>query len=207
MDKENTIPTYISSLNLLIASVLLGCVALIKKKEKSSLWKQWAILGFIFLFLSFDESASLHEGVSKKFNMLVGGFEGTTHYAWAILGSGLILGFLLYFKSFLFSLPASSRNRFILSGAIFLIGALGIEAVGGYLVSKVGYDELSYKLCAFAEESLEMLGIYCFIWSLFGYIDGSLATQKVAIPEQAILRIKPEEERVEVYHKLAQEIA
>lgn len=205
MDEENTIPTYISSLNLLIAAGLLGMIAFVLKRRDGKFWKQWAILGFVFFFLSLDESASLHEGVSSRFNIMVGGLSGTTHYAWAILGSALMLGFLVYFSRFIFSLPTGSRNLFILCGAIYLAGALGAEAFGGFIASQVGKETILYQISVVVEESLEMLGIYLFIWTLFRYIGNHLVVHQQAEPERAALRIRPVEE--DQYGELLQERA
>lgn len=205
MDEENTIPTYISSLNLLIAAGLLGIIALVLKRRDGKFWKQWAILGSIFFFLSLDESASLHEGVSSRFNIMVGGLSGTTHYAWAILGSVIILGFLVYFSRFIFSLPSQSRNLFIFCGTVYLAGALGSEALGGYIASQVGKETILYQISVVAEESLEMLGIYLFIWSLFRYISNHLVVKQISEPERAVLKIRPIEE--EQYDEFMQERA
>lgn len=210
MDAENTVPTFISSMNLLIAAGLLGFIAYIIKRRDGKHWKQWSIMGIIFFILALDETSSFHEGVASRFNVMVGGMSGTTHYAWAILGSVLILGFLVYFSRFIFSLPASTRNRFVMSGVIFLGGAIGVEALGGYISTLTGYDSMFYHMSVVAEESMEMLGIYLFIWSLFRYVGESLVVAKESVPERAILRIKPEvevEEEVEHFGKLAQERA
>lgn len=208
MDEENTIPTYISSLNMLIAAVILGIIALIIKRRKGEFWKQWAIMGSIFFLLSLDESASIHEGISSRFNVMVGGLSGTTHYAWAILGSVLIVGFLIYFSRFIFALPVKTRNRFILSGAVFLAGAIGVEALGGFIYSQMGTDTLVYQISVVVEESMEMVGICLFIWSLFRYMSESLAAKpkQEEVVERAVLRIKPIEEEEEYSH-LTQESA
>jgi hypothetical protein len=205
MDKENTIPTYISSLNLLIAASLLGLIAIVIKRRSGNYWKQWAVLAAVFFFLSLDESASLHEGVSSRFNVMVGGFSGTTHYAWAILGSVLMIGLFFYFRKFLFYLPSATRNFFIISGAIFLSGALVVEAIGGFIASQVGKETILYQSSVVAEESLELLGIFLFICVLFRYIGKHLAVQQNVEPERSVLKIKPVED--EQYDEFRQERA
>ena len=204
MDKENTIPTYVSSFNLLVAAFTLAIIACVVKRRDGAHSKNWGILSGLFFLLSLDESASLHEGVASRFNIMMGGFTGTTHYAWAILGSGFILAFLIYFSRFIFALPAATRNRFIVSGIIFLTGAIGTEAFGGLIYSQSGTDNLAYQASVIVEESLEMLGIYCFIWSLFRYVGENLVRRKSA-PESPALRLLPLEE--ENYSQLVQESA
>ena len=59
---------------------------------------------------------------------------------------------------------------FILSGGIFVAGAIGLELIGALQDDSIGKENLVYCLLYSAEETLEMLGIATFIFALLRYI-------------------------------------
>ncbi len=63
-DSEMNIPTFYSSLALLLASMLLVVIVLNHKKQGTPYFR-WLGLAIIFLFLSIDETSCIHEGFSK----------------------------------------------------------------------------------------------------------------------------------------------
>jgi hypothetical protein len=73
-------------------------------------------------------------------------------------------------------LPARTRRLFLAAGAIFVAGAIGVEAVSGMQASLHGEQNLTYHLVITVEELLEMTGIVIFIYALLDYIGGQLTT-------------------------------
>ena len=59
---------------------------------------------------------------------------------------------------------------FIASGMIYVIGAMGLEILGGIQDVLHGSNTLVYLLLCTIEEILEMLGIAIFIYTLLSYI-------------------------------------
>jgi hypothetical protein len=58
---------------------------------------------------------------------------------------------------------------FVLSGAIFVTGAIGFEMLGGKVIQEQGFT-VEYAIYYTIEESLEMVGVVIFIFTLIGYI-------------------------------------
>ena len=63
--REQSIPTYISLLNLLLSSILLFIIFKYEKANSHKGFNYWLFLSILFLFLSADESASIHEKFSN----------------------------------------------------------------------------------------------------------------------------------------------
>ncbi len=164
---EKNIPTLFSSLGLIFCAALLVVIAVMRKKSGSSYWP-WSGLAVVFLFLSIDETASLHEKFTIPIREALN-TSGAFYFAWVIpYGVALLFLGLLYLR-FLMSLPRRTIVLFIISGTIYVAGAMGLEMVGALRADTHG-DDLIYQLIVTCEEFLEMLGIIVFIYSLLAYI-------------------------------------
>lgn len=176
---EKNIPTLFSTIMLLICSGLNGLIALKNSKVKISPGP-WIGLSLIFLFLSIDELNGIHERFSAPSSWA---FEasGPLYYAWvAPYGLALIV-FILVYSRFLLHLPRNIMLLFLASGAIFVSGALGFEMLGGNFAEASGTNNLTYCLYYTTEESLEMLGIALFLFTLLTYITNTFHQLKVSI--------------------------
>lgn len=105
MDLEQTLPTYISTINLLIASGLLALVAKFKRSIGDTFWVHWCVLSLGFLFLSVDESISIHEVIVRSFVMQLFHNSSPAH-----LGAGIFILLCaaisgLFFLKFILHLP------------------------------------------------------------------------------------------------------
>src|SRR5215208_5096619 len=65
LDKEANVPTLYSSVTILFCAGLLALIAGARKKGGKRDYLYWAGLAVIFLFLSVDETAGLHERLIK----------------------------------------------------------------------------------------------------------------------------------------------
>jgi len=170
LDYESNIPTMFSVFNLLFCSIFLGFIANIKKINREVYVNYWMALSIIFLFFSIDEFIGLHEKLSDlvQIGLNVSGFF---YFAWVIPGAAFAFACLLIFIRFLSYLPIQTRRLFLLAGSIYVSGALGMEMIGGYYASLTGsQNSMLYAVIVTIEESLEMLGIAVFSYSLLHYI-------------------------------------
>jgi hypothetical protein len=67
---------------------------------------------------------------------------------------------------FLSRLPAASRWRFIVAGATFLAGAVGVEVLSGAARDQFGFEDLRFALLTTLEELLELTGVALFLRAL-----------------------------------------
>ena len=145
LDEENNLPTWFSS--FLLANNALA-LYVISQGGNEKYNKQWLGLALGFLILSIDETAGLHES-----------FNTAVEFNWAIAGGVLVFIFALAYIPFLLSLDRRLAFWFVLSGTIFISGALGIEL----LAADMDEDAMSYGFATALEEGLEMLGALLFL--------------------------------------------
>jgi hypothetical protein len=126
---ERNFPTYYSAMGLLVCAALLMVVAVAFKNNKQKYASHWFVLSFIFVYLSLDEMLEIHEQVMEATRTLLhtGGF---LRFAWVIPFGVLVIIFVLAYLGFLMNLPKKIRVLFIVSGAIYVTGTMGIESLG-----------------------------------------------------------------------------
>ncbi len=169
LNVEQNLPTFYSTFSLLFCAALLATIAIATKLKRERYFSHWLGLSLLFIFLSFDEFMALHEILIEPTRQLVN-VGGVFRYAWVIPGSIAVGLISLAFWKFLFALPSPIRNLFIISGALFVGGGLGLEMLKGYLVDAGDLSSVWIGLLTICEEFLEMLGIAVFIYALLTYI-------------------------------------
>jgi hypothetical protein len=174
LEQEGTFISLYSGLTLGFCSLLLALIAYIKKTRGSRFAKSWQALSYIFLYLAFDELCGIHEILIPILKTFVDA-KGFIFYPWVIVGSISVIVFLIAFRDFIFNLPPKIRTLFLIAGAIFVGGALGMEIIGGYLGDVMGFSSKAFWLVSTLEEVLEMFGIVIFIHALLSYIKHYLA--------------------------------
>ena len=70
---------------------------------------------------------------------------------------------------------------FVLSGAVYVGGALGFELLGGWYASSEGVGNIQYAIITTFEELFEMLGIVFFIYSLLTYIKSEFDSYSITV--------------------------
>jgi hypothetical protein len=168
LDKEFNFPTWYQAISELICGLLLAIIFMAAKVKNDRFKYHWLGLSFIFLLIATDEMLVLHEQIISPLRRFLG-TGGFLYMAWII--PAIILGvvFIIAYYKFLRSLPSATRKRFIIAGLIFVMGAVGLEAVGGRILTVIGQNNLTYSLITHIEEILEMTGIVLFIYALLSY--------------------------------------
>lgn len=171
---EANLPTFFSSLVLLGHAILLALIAYGSKAMDGKFW-HWIGLSFIFIFISLDEMVQIHEQLRAPTERLFN-TSGLLYFAWFIpyIAIMVVVG-IAYFK-FMMRLPKRILNLFILAGAVFVSGAVGMEAIGGMHAEVHGEETLTYALMYSFEEFLEMAGAAIFFYALISYIEMKFKT-------------------------------
>ena len=167
LGEEQNIPTYFSSLLLLSCSVMLFIAGNIDKNQGKPK-RYWHFLSLVFLFLSMDETAGMHELLTVPLRNTLH-LSGPLFYSWVIVAVPAVTALFLSSLGFLKRLPAKTRNLFILSGAIYISGCVLMEMIGANFCSQYGTDNFGCTMIVTLEESLEMFGINLFLYSLLDY--------------------------------------
>ncbi len=171
LDLEQNIPSFFSMLILLIASALLTVITLLKKKQKASYVIEWSILSIGFFYMAFDEIMAIHDRLVEPLQALLGHQNlGIFYFAWVIPGIIIVALLGIYFLKFVINLPPKTRLAFIIAGAMFVGGSIGVELIEGAVAEKYGLENFSYYALVTIEEALEMFGVIFFIRALLEYI-------------------------------------
>ena len=166
---EANIPTWFSSLLLILNAFILAIIAIRTKALQGPYSTQWLVLAAIFLYLSIDESALLHEMTEKPVRRALD-LSGYLYFAWIVPAVCCLIVLGLYIRRFLFDSPKSTRWLFVIAGTVFVGGAIGMEAIGSNIFSTNYGKTMAYSLWATLEESCEMVGLIIFFYALLAYI-------------------------------------
>jgi hypothetical protein len=181
---ENNFPTYFSTFALFVCSALLAAIAIGERRQGDGKPIYWIVLSAIFMFLSMDEMMSVHERLSEPVKGMIGETD-VFYYAWVLPYGVLLAIFVAVYYRFLNLLPRRTALLFLLSGALFVGGAIGFETLSGYYYSLSGSKGITYVILQTLEEILEITGTILFIYALaeyaeqrFGVIDFCLMPDK-----------------------------
>jgi hypothetical protein len=169
VDFEGNLPTWFSMLLLLMCSVPAAAIAAVEHRSGDPRWRMWAMLAVLFVLLSADEGASLHELLVTPLRGMVGN-SPWLRYPLILPGSGVAMAGALVFGRFLQSWPAAIGRLFLAGSALFLFGALGVETVGGWFDPVVHGPSVTYLLLATVEEGCEMIGATMMLQALLGHL-------------------------------------
>lgn len=165
VDREGTLPAWVSAVILLACAASLWTIA-DEVRARGHRWhRHWRLLALAFAYLSLDEMLSLHERLIDPIRDALG-LSGIFYYAWVVVAIPVLVVFIVVLIPFLRTLPRWTFLAFMVSGGVYLAGALGMELVTGLVASAGGGDSLQYRLLVTLEELLEMLGMILFLASV-----------------------------------------
>lgn len=170
LDAEANVPTFYATFLLLLASLLLAIIAIHAKQTKDLRALHWAILSLIFFYLACDEASSIHELFVRPIREL-GYARGPLRFGWVVPGLVAAAVFTLCYLKFWRHLPTRIKSAFLIAGALYVGGALGIEMIEGYYDERFGHKNLTFELIVTVEESLEMAGVIVFIFALLKLLE------------------------------------
>jgi hypothetical protein len=182
VNTEQTIPTWYSMILLWIASVLLAAIAMVKSVSQAKDRLYWVGLAVIFLYLSIDEGAVIHE-IAADWLQTNTNLSGFLTFGWQIVAAPLVILFGLLYLRFLIRLPVHTRNLFILAGLVYVGGAMIIEGISANQWDIGGGVSYTYLVIATIEEFCEMIGVVIFIYALLRYMVEMRYTYVFASPQ------------------------
>ncbi len=184
VDSEQTIPAFYSTLTLLCCAALVAVVGWIIKPV-NDVWG-WRALSVAFALAGLDENAAIHEKAIEPIRNGLAIDSGPLYYAWVIPGALAVILLAAGFSGFLLRLPGDTRTRYLIAGALFVVGAIGFEALAASYVSggievvapdvdpDAARSGLLYMLLATIEEALEMVGAAMFLTATVAHMENHL---------------------------------
>lgn len=171
LDEEESLGTWFSALILLAAGQLALFQARYTRGEPQGWHVWWLLLAIGFHILSLDEVAGFHEFVNTVVE--------DTH--WTTFGAILVLVVGGAYLPFLWALPSRTRWLFVLSGAIYVGGAVGVEWATIWHQENDLLDTLGYNLWNALEEGMEMAGVILFIYALLEHLAKNSKTTSLIV--------------------------
>ena len=194
MGSEANLPTFCSAAMLMFSAMLLALIASGSSAESKRMRLGWWILAAGFFLLSLDEVAQLHEGVVGELILNIDLFSGLPFYGWFLIYLPLLAVLTVVYLPFLKKLPRQTAVRFVLAGAVYLGGAIGVETFEGFIAKSMG-DSANFGILAISrliEETAEMAGVLLFIRALLIYAaERNIATQVSVTPPATQRAVRP----------------
>lgn len=158
LNSEHNLSSWFSSALLAAGAGLTAWIALLDAERRAL----WLLHAAVMLACSVDESVSFHEALISIFGDLreVSPF---LYFPWIVFGFAFSLVYGAFIVRVLSSLEPAHIRRFMLSAIVFLAGALGLEAIGGYLAAIYGESSLAYVFAFCVEETLETVGALLYL--------------------------------------------
>jgi len=127
---ERNLPTFFSSLNLLIGAILGICLFAQSKGSREK--RFWAVAAVALLIMGYDEAAQIHEFYGQKIHSIIfNGEPGLFASKWLQIYIPIITAGCLYFFFEAKSLP-SYKYSLIFPVFLFLSGSVGVEFINYY---------------------------------------------------------------------------
>jgi hypothetical protein len=168
LDDESSLSTWYSQLLFfLIGIAALAVMNLEKRRPMRQLWKVIATIGILF---SVDEIAGLHERLLQSIHVWLfkdNAPTGSANAWWVVLPFVLVVATWLGWKM-LRLLPRRTTLLFIISGAVFISGAVIID-LSTNTVERETF--LNQGIFVAVEESSELAGTVVALYAILAYIE------------------------------------
>ena len=164
LNHENNVPNFFSGSLFLLNAVLVWLVSQLPTLTHRS--KVWVSLAAVFVFLSYDELFGVHEQLTRPMREALH-TTGFLYYPWIIAYVAPLLAVIAWFFPTWRTLEAVARTRLLVAAALYLLGVIVMEMIGGAYDEAFGRRTLGWGLLVAVEESLEMAGLIVLADTLF----------------------------------------
>lgn len=180
LDEEESIGTWYAVMLLMLAAIAGLTVALIHNMKGLPYVRHWFGLAAVFMALSIDEGAAIHEGLIGPTRDFLG-VGGILYYAWIIPAFAFVAVFAVAYLRFLTDIPRNVALLFIVSGAIYVGSAGGLEMAEAAVIQDMGPEASLGLLLSTFQEALEMVGVSLFIYALAAYLRNTLGVTNLSL--------------------------
>ena len=191
--EEGNFVNWYQSVTLFACALLLVIIALAKRRAGAPRVLHWVVLAAVVAFVAIDEAAQIHDRTVNAFIAALtstaadkaaaprdSGIFGST-WMFVYLPVGLVL--TLVYLRFFFALPRKTRWGLAISAALYLGGAVVVEAIYERVSAADGGETaISFALDA-CSETFEMLGVAVFAGTLVAYLAREVGGMSVQFSE------------------------
>ncbi len=184
VNREGNIPTWYSSLLLSSVAVVGFIITYAKFQSKARYCFHWGGIALLFLYLSIDEAAALHERLTTPIQESLN-VTDYLYFGWVVVGIPVVIVLGVTYLRFILHLPKRTRNLFLLSALSYIGGALVVESISARVWYENDGTSLLYSSIGTFEEFLEMFGVILFLYSLLDYIENQFGKLQIGMLHQA----------------------
>ncbi|KXF75668.1 hypothetical protein ATN84_16910 [Paramesorhizobium deserti] len=178
VDSEESAFTWLSVIVAFCAAGLLFRAGSEASMRNSRFIWHWYFLAALFMLLSFDEFAGIHEKISAVLSLRMEN-TGLLYFAWAAPAGVISVFGLAVFVPFIRSFSPRLAVLLVISAVVFLSGAVGFEMIGGSVAELEGVGSFRYRILTNFEEGLEMAGMLIFIFVVLSHLEGNETSPRV----------------------------
>lgn len=160
-DFEENLPNWYAANVVLFNALLLAFIAWTRKSIARKEFLHWGGLFLVFVFLSLDEIASIHNKFDNAIKIFLD-TRGVFYFAWVIPYGIFSVAMGVLYLNFLRNVPRRTAILMVVSGFLYVAAALGLEMVEGTLESSVGFENMTMAFLVTAEETLELIAMALF---------------------------------------------
>ncbi|PCJ68743.1 MAG: hypothetical protein COA62_12950 [Rhodobiaceae bacterium] len=175
LDAERNVGAWYSSALMVLIAVCAFFNWQMNRHRTDIVSYSWLLISVVFFALSVDETAGFHEVVDVPLRET---FEltGAFYNPWIFFGAFFVVVFAAVLMPFLLSLPRMIAALFVVSGAIYVGGALGLEPFDAYFEYTYGEGSFPHIVSTIIEETLEMIGLTLFLHANLIYMADTRTT-------------------------------
>lgn len=166
---EGNVWTWFSSAIHLLISAMCGYIALRRRRARARFATHWAVLSVLFLVVSVDETAALHEEAIVPLRDLLG-TSGLLYNAWVVPAFLLLAILAVAYLPWLRHLPNRVARLIVGAAALFVGGGAGVELLTGDYKEAHGTEGFTFGVLTAVEESLEIAGLILFVYALLVFL-------------------------------------
>jgi len=178
IDQEANIPTWFTAGIALYLAMTTSMIASVVKSQGKFAWP-WRGISLMSIYISMDELAGFHELTINPIreNWDVGPW---LYQSW-IIPAMIIVAFIgVIYARFWWKLPSYTKLYIFLGSLIYITGAIGVESIGGFVLTTQGLNDWYVQL-AHIEEFLEMMGLIIILYSVVEYARRELKSMTVLL--------------------------
>lgn len=180
---EGNVPTWYTVVLLLVASLLSFLIVGYVLQNKMKWRIHWIGLTVLFLYLSLDEAAAIHEIFTTPIREALEA-TGYLYFSWILVGIPVAIVIAVLFLPFVWNLPKRTKIAFFLAGMVYLVGAIVVESFGAKLWYETdGIVTPTYTAVGGVEEFLEMFGVILAIYGLLDYLHSQVGSISIRFGE------------------------
>lgn len=168
LDRTHSLGAWWSSIMLAGGCSLLLLIAVAQRAFDRTMASRWLSLAAVFFVLSIDQGVNMHDAAQDPQTAFQIGSIWASD--WFLPASLACIAVVWYFLPFVAGLNASHGWAFLAAGAIYAVGAFGMETVSFYLANRFGIGSAVYSASGAIGESLKIAAVTIFVTVLLAII-------------------------------------